>query len=202
MHCVQCVGRAKQQRLIPFARCHLPIGRHFPLLQGSATRYVVVYKGADNQQAQKAARKHPLSTLEFRAPQSVPLVDGFLDAFPLPPTFAAAASHTLDDTEVDLRALAAKYAPRRSAAETAALNAQLQKLQLTRAATQSATSASPDSMTPLQSFRTRLPIYAQKETILRMIDENQVLVLSSSTGTTLAQSGSSAARQAMCARAC
>ena len=147
--------------------------------KGSANRYVVVYKGAEDKKQAKRERKHPLSMLEFKNKESEQLVDGFLAAYPLP---ASAAPHKqLDDTEIDLAALAAKYTPGKSAGDLAALNAHLQQLYNARAAAQ-ASAAAADKQSELQSFRAKLPIYAQKEAILRMIDENQVLVLSSSTG--------------------
>ena len=146
--------------------------------KGSASRYVVVYKGVEDKKQRKAERKHPLSVLNFHSQQSEQLVDGFLDAFPLP---AMAAATQLDDTELDLKALAARYIPNKSNQDMKALSAHLQQLYTTRNAARVA-AASNGAQTPLQAFRTKLPIYAQKDTILQMIDENQVLVLSSSTG--------------------
>lgn len=146
--------------------------------KGSASRYVVVYKNVEDKKQRKTERKHPLSVLSFRSQQSEQLVDGFLDAFPLP---ATAAATQLDDTELDLKALALRYIPNKSDNEMKALSAHLQQLYTTRNAARAA-AASNNAQTPLQTFRTKLPIYAQKDTILKMIDENQVLVLSSSTG--------------------
>jgi len=145
----------------------------------SDTRYIVVYKGEATKEANRQARRHPLSTLAFRAPEkSIPLVDGFLDAFPLPEQAEQQLHPVPEDTEVDLQELAAKYTPRKSVAEIQALSKQLQELQEARAAA----AQQANGLTELQSFRARLPIAAQKDEILRLIDENQVLVLSSSTG--------------------
>ncbi len=150
--------------------------------KGSETRYIVVYKGDKGPRPLKqlaAGRKHPLSTLAFNAAHSIPLVDGFLQAYPLPVDASIPAQQSREDAEIDLRALAAHYTPRKSAAEVDALSAHLRQLQTAREAAEAATSA---GLSELQTFRRRLPIYAQKETILRLIDENPVLVLSSSTG--------------------
>ena len=153
--------------------------------KGSSTRYIVVYKGDKGPRPLKqlqavGGRKHPLSTLAFNAAHSIPLVDGFLQAYPLPVDAAApAAQQSREDAEVDLAALVARYTPRKSVAEVATLSAHLRQLQMAREAAEAATSS---GLSELQTFRRKLPIYAQRDTILKLIDENPVLVLSSSTG--------------------
>lgn len=143
--------------------------------KGSPQRYVVIYKNREKKE-DTAARKHPLASLSFNAPDSATLIDGFLQHFALPPEMEAKANRH-PQKEINLAELAKNYIEAKTTPEREQLSKNLQQLQAARDA---ARQSKPPST--LQQFRAKLPIAAQREDILKMVDDHQVLVLSSSTG--------------------